>query len=208
VREGRLEVYESDPHTRKENVLRVLGRGESFGELSVATASARTASVRALEDAEIFQIERNTFERLLADMIDVPTFAPTLQQIAELRQLPPFEHLEPDELAQLMEHGGWVQFSPGEAILREGEVADAFYAIGSGQVEVVKGRKLLGTLGPGDHFGEIALLRRTKRTATCRARTVVRAYRLTRRGFDRLMKDAFRKGTVNPTALAERISQH
>jgi len=186
----------------------VLGPGESFGELAVATASVRTASVRAFEQSELFQIDRNTFHLLLADMIKVPTFAPTLQQIAELGELPSFSHLEPDELAELIEFGEWVQFAANETIIKEGERADAFFAIGSGQVDVLRGRKLVQTLGPGAHFGEIALLRRSKRTATCRARTVVRAYRLTRPGFDRLMKDAFKKGTLNPAAPADRVRQH
>ena len=101
-----------------------------------------------------------------------------------------------------------MQFAANETIIKEGERADAFFAIGSGQVDVLRGRKLVQTLGPGAHFGEIALLRRSKRTATCRARTVVRAYRLTRPGFDRLMKDAFKKGTLNPAAPADRVRQH
>jgi len=208
VRSGQLEVYETDAATQKETILRVLGPGESFGELAVATASVRTASVRAFEQSELFQIDRNTFHLLLADMIKVPTFAPTLQQIAELGELPSFSHLEPDELAELIEFGEWMQFAANETIIKEGERADAFFAIGSGQVDVLRGRKLVQTLGPGAHFGEIALLRRSKRTATCRARTVVRAYRLTRPGFDRLMKDAFKKGTLNPAAPADRVRQH
>ncbi|HLW18026.1 MAG TPA: cyclic nucleotide-binding domain-containing protein [Actinomycetota bacterium] len=208
VRSGQLEVYETDPVSQKETILRVLGRGESFGELAVAMASVRTASVRAFDQSEIFQIDRNTFHLLLADMIEVPSFAPTLQQIAELGALPSFSHLEPDELAQLIDYGEWVQFAANETIIKQGETADAFYAIGSGQVDVVIGRKHVQTLGPGSHFGEVALLRRSKRTATCRARTVVRAYRLTRPGFDRLMKDAFKKGTLNPAAPADHTRQH
>src|SRR5438270_2784845 len=208
VRAGQLEVYETDPVSQKEKILRVLGRGESFGELAVAMSSVRTASVRAFDQAEIFQIDRNTFHLLLADMIEVPTFAPTLQQIAELGELPSFSHLEPDELAQLIDYGEWVQFAANETIIKQGERADAFYAIGSGQADILGGRKHVETLGPGSHFGEVALLRRTKRTATCRARTLVRAYRLTRPGFDRLMKDAFRKGTLNPAAPADRTRQH
>ena len=208
VRKGQLEVFEADPVSQKETVLRVLGRGESFGELAVATASVRTASVRAYDQAEIFQIDRNTFHLLLANMIEVPTFAPTFQQIGELGELPSFSHLEPDELAQLINYGEWVQFAANETIITQGESADAFYAIGSGQVDVLIGRKHVQTLGPGSHFGEVALLRRSKRTATCRARTVVRAYRLTRQGFDRLMKDSFKKGTLNPAAPADRRKRH
>lgn len=206
VRNGRLEVYETDPASQKETILRVLGHGESFGELAVATSSVRTASVRAFEQSELFQIDRNTFHLLLVDMIEVPSFAPTIQQITELKDLPTFNHLEPDELAQLIEYGEWVQFAAGETIIQQGATADAFFVIGSGQVDVLTGRKIIETLGPGTYFGEIALLRRVKRTATCRAKTVVRAYRLKRQGFDRLMKDSFKKGTLNAAASADRVS--
>jgi len=208
VRTGRLEVYETHPETLKETILRVLGHGEAFGELAVVQASVRSASVRSIEDAEVFEIDRSTFQRLLADMVEVPEFAPTVQQIMELRELRAFRHLEPDELAELLEYGEWVQYSPGETIVKEGDPADAFYTIGSGQVDVLKGRKLLQTLAPGAHFGELGLLTRGKRTATCRARTPVRAYSLTKAGFDRLMRDSFKKGTLNPAAAADRTRQH
>ncbi|MGZ4189745.1 MAG: cyclic nucleotide-binding domain-containing protein [Actinomycetota bacterium] len=208
VRSGTLEVYETDPATQKERSIRVLGRGESFGELAVVQGSVRSASVRAQGDAEVFEIDRSTFQRLLADMVEVPDFAPTVQHLAELSELKPFKHLEPDELGELLEYGEWEQFPPGETIVREGDAADAFFAIGSGQIDVMKGRKLLRTLGPGEHFGEIALLLEVKRTATCRARTAVRAFRLSREGFDRIMKQAFKKGTLNMAAAADRIRQH
>jgi len=208
VRSGTLEVFETNTETQAERVLRVLGRGESFGELAVVQASVRTASVRAVEEVEVFEIERNTFHRLLADMVHVPEFAPTFQDMTELRGLRAFKHLELDELADLLEYGEWITVPPGEAIIKQGETGDAFYAIGSGQVDVTRGRKQLGTWGPGDHFGEVALLLRTKRTATVTARTPVRAYRLTRKGFDRLMRAAFKKGTLNPHTVADVTRPH
>ena len=57
---------------------------------------------------------------------------------------------------------------PGEAIVREGEIGDRFYVIESGEVEIL-GR----TFGPGEAFGEIALLRDIPRTATATAVTDV-----------------------------------
>jgi len=208
VRTGSLEVFETDPESGQTNVLRILGRGESFGELAVAAATVRTASVRALEDSEVFEIDRSTFHRLLADMIEIPDFAPTFQQIAELRELDSFKHLEPDELADLVQYGDWVTYAPGETIVKEGAEADGFFTIGSGQVEVLRGRKRLAAIGPGSHFGEIALLLGTGRTATVRARTPVRAYRLTREGFERLMREAFKKGTLSPHGALDRTWQH
>jgi CRP/FNR family cyclic AMP-dependent transcriptional regulator len=65
------------------------------------------------------------------------------------------------------------QYQAGDVILKEGEEAAGFYVVSSGQVEVVKdlgGSKetVLATLGPGDFFGETALLDGYPRTASIR----------------------------------------
>jgi CRP-like cAMP-binding protein len=208
VRTGTLRVVEEDRETGNDRVLRVLGRGESFGELGLVEGARRAATVRAVEDAQIFEIDKGTFDRLLADMINVPDFAPTLQAIADLRELPSFSHLEPDELAELLDHGAWENYPPGEEIVVQGQPGDAFYAIGSGQVEVFEDGRLASRLGPGAYFGEIALLTDSPRTATVRAATLTRAYRLDREGFDQLVAGAFERGTLDPSKATDRTLHH
>ena len=208
VRKGTLQVVEEDPASGRERPLRVLGRGEAFGELALKEGSLRTATVRAVEEAEVFEIDKSTFDHLLADMVHVPQFAPTLQAVAEVKELPCFSHLEPDELFDLLEHGEWLNLSPGESIVEQGEEGDSFFAIGSGQAEVFEDGKFKRTLGPGAYFGEIALLFDVPRTATVVARTPMRAYRLGREGFDRLVAGAFKRGTLNPHAALDRTSHH
>jgi cAMP-dependent protein kinase regulator len=208
VRQGTLQAVEEDPDTGNERVLRVLGRGESFGELGLLESQPRAATVRALEEAELFEIDKGTFDQLLSDMATVPEFAPTLQAAEELRALPPFQHLEPAQLSELLDHGEWVNLGPNEAFIIEGEPGDAFYVIGSGQVEVRRDGARRDVLGPGAHVGEIALLLDVPRTATVRTITPVRVYRLDRQGFDRLLGDAFRTGTLNPQAPVDRTGLH
>jgi CRP-like cAMP-binding protein len=208
VRRGTLEVIEQDPLSGNERSLRILGRGESFGELGLVEAAPRSASVRALEEVQVFEIDKGTFDRLLADMANVPNFGPGLQAIAELRELSCFRHLEPDELSQLLEHGSWVNLPPGRVVFEQGQPPDAFYALRAGRVDVIADGTVVATLGPGDYFGEIALMRDVPRTATVATRTPVRAYRLERRGFDRLLGAAFRMGTLNPHIAPDRTWQH
>lgn len=209
VRKGTLQVVEEDPETGEEvRTLRTIGRGEGFGELGLAEASPRTATVRAIGDAEVFQVDKGTFDEFLANILRAPDFAPTLQAVAELRQLACFSHLESGELVRLLEHGEWVVSSPKDTIIEQGEAGDAFYAIRSGQVEVLEDGTPVRTMGPGGHFGEIALLLDVPRTATVRAMTAVRAFRLDREGFDELVRESFRTGTVNPAISLDRVEHH
>lgn len=208
VRRGILEVVEEDPSTGDERSIRTLGRGEAFGEVGLKEGATRSATVRAVDEAEVFEIDESTFDRLLADMAHVPVFAPTIQAIADLKELAPFAHLEPDELSDLVRQGQWVNVAPGEAVVEEGEAGDSFFAIGSGQVEVYERGELLRTLGPGAFFGEVALLLDIPRTATVVAKTPVRLYRLGREGFDRVVARAFKKGTLNPWRAIDRTAQH
>jgi CRP-like cAMP-binding protein/Zn-dependent protease len=208
VRRGVLHVVEEDPETGKERVLRTLGRGESFGELGLVDRAVRSAGVRAVADSQLFEVDQPTFDRLLSKMVDVPDFAPTLQAVAELRALPAFASLDADDLAPVLEHGSWMNVPPGEAIIEQGAEGDAFYAIRSGQVEVRRDGELVGVLGPGRHFGEIALLSNVPRTAGVTARTPTRLFRLDREGFERAVADAFRRGTLDPSVPVGRTWQH
>ncbi|HEY1478480.1 MAG TPA: cyclic nucleotide-binding domain-containing protein, partial [Gaiellales bacterium] len=58
------------------------------------------------------------------------------------------------------------EYGAGHAITGEGEGGVGFFLIESGSATVSRGGERLTTLGPGDHFGEVALLAGSERTAT------------------------------------------
>ncbi len=198
VRKGSLRIEEEHPDTGDTTVLRTLTPGDSFGELALLESSPRTATVRASEDTELFAVDKSTFDRLLASAIHAPSFKLTLQTMAELRDMPAFSTLGTEELSELLNHGSWVTANPGDMIVEQGAVGDAFFAIRSGRVEVVREGSVIRTMGPGTHFGEIALLRNVPRTASVIARTPVRAFRLDREGFDQVVRDSFQRGALKP----------
>jgi MFS family permease len=80
---------------------------------------------------------------------------------------------------------------PGEVLVREGDVADRFFLIDSGTVEVTKaidgGQERLRALGPGEVFGEIGLLRGVPRTATVTATSPALLYALDADSFEELV---------------------
>jgi CRP/FNR family transcriptional regulator, cyclic AMP receptor protein len=88
-----------------------------------------------------------------------------------------------------------LMFRDGHAIVRQGELGDCMYVIQEGQVEVIyrKGEKefCLGVLGPGDFFGETALIEQEVRPATVRALGAVIVLRVEKRTFlQRVHEDA------------------
>jgi MFS family permease len=80
-------------------------------------------------------------------------------------------------------HVGHVDFAAGQEVFHQGDQGDRFYVIDAGEAEVIDGRLLITTIGPGECFGEIALLRGVARTTTVRARTALRLYTLDRCDF-------------------------
>jgi NADH dehydrogenase len=97
-----------------------------------------------------------------------------------------------------------VMFEPGQEVVREGEVGQSLYLIRSGEVEVFKRSENggppehLATLGPGEHFGEVAVFSGTRRTATVRAKTRVELLHVMREA-------ALALSDSNP-ALGQRLS--
>ena len=91
-----------------------------------------------------------------------------------LAKVPLFSEMERNDLRRLAKVMVERTYGPGELILKEGDQAVAFYVITSGRVEVVKGLEsanpdVLASLGPGEFFGEMALLEGYLRSASIRA---------------------------------------
>jgi MFS family permease len=99
-------------------------------------------------------------------------------EIGLLRGVPMLQPLPLPAIEQLARGLEPVHVSARQAVIRQGEPGDRFYVIEKGRADVIGGDRLVTTLGPGEGFGEIALLRRVPRTATVRAATDLDLYAL------------------------------
>jgi CRP/FNR family cyclic AMP-dependent transcriptional regulator len=83
-----------------------------------------------------------------------------------LRRVPLFTDLNEAELARIASVFKQRRFSDGETVIHQGSGAAAFFVIDSGEATVLVDGQQRRTLGPGDHFGEMALIDAGTRTAT------------------------------------------
>jgi CPA2 family monovalent cation:H+ antiporter-2 len=112
------------------------------------------------------------------------TFTPA--ELAEA--FPLFAGLSPEQREVLVLHFKPHTAEPGDRVIRTGDPADALYLISAGEVAVTIGGKRVGTRGPGEFFGEMALLSGDRRSADVTALNYCRFARLSGRDFHRFLK--------------------
>jgi MFS family permease len=114
--------------------------------------------------------------------IDRTLTVPTAQ-LQALRAIEMFAPLPAPTLEALAGSLTQMQVPAGETVFRQGDHGDRFYIVESGEIAIEIDGREANVLGPGDHFGEIALLRDIPRTATARARKETQLYALERDAF-------------------------
>jgi MFS family permease len=138
--------------------------------------------------------------------IDASATAPAADRLELLGRTPIFAPLPGATLERLAGQLMPLSVEPGHVLIREGDHGDRFYLISSGQMDVAVEGKPVATLGPGDHVGEIALLRDVPRTATVTATTVAELYALTREDFLGAVTSHVASREAAEATTAERLS--
>ena len=106
-----------------------------------------------------------------------------------------FPGIKPAEVEEVIVNSNVRSYAPGTVLCYENEVEEKFYMILEGEVEVTKiinntDKRLLKTLGPGDFFGEMALIHNAPRAATVTARTALTTLELDKTAFDRVLHNS------------------
>jgi CRP/FNR family cyclic AMP-dependent transcriptional regulator len=102
------------------------------------------------------------------------------QEAADLlKRVPIFSDLDRKELERIAASMKQRTFQAGDNVTTEGTGGVGFFVIEDGEAKVTIGGEERRRLGPGDYFGEVALLNESARTATIVAETDLRCYGLT-----------------------------
>jgi CRP/FNR family transcriptional regulator, cyclic AMP receptor protein len=125
----------------------------------------------------------------------------------QLSRIPLFASLSGEQLAALARLSTVREAEPGVELVVEGAPGYAFFIVEEGSALVTSGGDELRQLGPGDFFGEIAVLETGERTATVTAATHLRVIVMLGRDFRMLERDWPDASELVRSAMAERIER-
>ena len=136
---------------------------------------------------------------MLPRMADAPTDL--------LRKVPLFSDLNDKELRQIAQSMKERTFGAGDTVTEEGKGGIGFFVIGDGTAKVSIGGQEVRTFGPGDYFGEIALVADMDRTASIVAETELRCYGMTSWDFRPLVENNASIAWKMLQVLAQRLKE-
>lgn len=183
-----------------------------FGELALLDDSPRAASVVATSGLTVVCLSKTEFQNTLG-----PLYKTLREHAAEKYHIKKDEEAERAHLEWLggTLEGNWIMktlsrgtrkrlvsqmyvhsYEDEDVIVHEGKIGDIFYILSEGDVQVFVDGVVVGTLSRGATFGELAVLYRTKRTATIRAKGRVVTYCAS----EEVIRDAFKDSSINKYA--------
>ncbi len=183
-----------------------------LGEMTCLNRYPRSATVKAVEPAEVLEIKRNVLYMLQRNAVSREILDRVYRErslAGQLESLPIFTALDPTSRAAaaryLKSRVDLVSVDPGQTIFRQDDAATDYYVVKLGFVKITqnygRGERVLNYIGPGNGFGEIGLLsafgreglatsegRAGVRTATCSALDHVELIRIRARHFRQLLE--------------------
>ena len=126
-------------------------------------------------------------------------------KLEALKQVPLFAGLSKRDLAAVGRLADELDFPAGKELIHEDEQGRQFFILLAGEAVVRRRGRKVNTLGPGDFFGEIALLSNRPTTASVTTSAASSLAIITRASFSRLLRESPGVQTKVLTALAERL---
>ena len=127
--------------------------------------------------------------------------------VETLQKVPLFYGLEGRDLERIADSFKERKYAAGDTIADEGQGGAGFFIIAEGTAKVAVRDADRGTLGPGDYFGEIALIDEGARTATVTAETDMTCYAMTFWDFRPIVETDARIAWKLVQALAHKLRE-
>jgi CRP-like cAMP-binding protein len=198
IRSGSADVLRRD-RGGLERVVARLSLGSYFGELGLLTNQARNATVRVHGSIPLraYAFDALTFHRSIAEHVLVFRVLRERQRRREpigsgrgrlrIKELDLLKRLPEADLEFVLQHAEHRWYPERAPIIQQGDPGDRFYILLEGSVKVVRDGDTVAELGPGDFFGETALLLDMPRNATVQASEHTLTWSITRAAFQRLV---------------------
>ena len=182
VNSGELQKLNND------KLIATLTRGNSFGEKSIMNGAPRSTSVVAVTDCKLWVLKRSVFKKIL-EFIFTSNYEQNMKFLDGLN-MPldtTFKSIMANNLIQEI-------YLKGQYICKEGEIGNCMYIVKDGEIECLKGEKVIRTLKKGDNFGQKAILEKEGiRSLDVRAKTDCKIYSISIEFFKNQFGDNFRE---------------
>ena len=181
VNSGELERYNNNKLIGK------LSRGDSFGERALMNGAPRSNTVIAKTDCKLWGLKRQVFRKIL-EFIFTSNYEENMKFLDGIN-MPldaTFKSIMANNLMQEI-------YLKGQYICKEGELGSCMYIIKDGEVECLKGDKVIRTLKKGDNFGQKALLEGGIRSLDVKAKSDCKIYSISTEFFKNQFGENFRE---------------
>ncbi|XP_062978151.1 cAMP-dependent protein kinase type II-alpha regulatory subunit isoform X2 [Elgaria multicarinata webbii] len=186
-----------DIFVARDGQARCVGRYDnhgSFGELALMYNTPRAATIVAITEGSLWGLDRVTFRRII--LKNNAKKRKTYELFIE--SVPLLKSLEPSERMKIVDVIGEKTYQDGERIISQGDKADSFYIVQSGEVKIlIKSKTVTGKdanqeveiarCQKGQYFGELALVTNKPRAASAYAVGEVKCLVMDVQAFERLL---------------------
>ena len=169
------------------NLISSINEGDSFGEHALMNNSPRTYTVVAVTDCKLWVLKRQVFKKIL-DFIFTLNYEQNMKFLEGI-------NIPLDGTIKAIMANNLIQeiYKQGQYIFKEGEIGSCMYIIKEGEVECIKGDKVVRVLKQGDNFGQKALLEDAKRSLDVRAKTDTKIYSISSSFFETQFGENYRE---------------
>ena len=217
IESGEIELTAENASGVVEELARV-SMGNFFGEVSLLTGQGRSEDATAIRNTNLWILYKSDLDALAAQhpeigkaMSQALSARLAAQQKSQseerFRQFELLSELGPTELKQVVDHLRPMRYRAGEQIFRASTPAETLYLLEKGQVRVQPLNGGGWLLGPGEAFGERALLTNQPHNTSTTAESDVDVWTLSKKDFDMLMNRYPSLAISMSRILSQRLSQ-